>query len=149
MPRSSLVRVGAELRTPVSRPAPAAKFPSGRIVAEYPHRLVLRDDPDTAVGLEDVQLLDDPDALRPGVLYRKVDQSGVSGTGVVADFVEFPSGRVVQEWRNEENGNLETRGIRDSGVDFRPSMELAVRIHGHGGNTEYVYDGGEVAHVSG
>ena len=34
-------------------------------------------------------------------LVREEDESGVSGTGVVAVGVEFPSGAVVFEWLND------------------------------------------------
>lgn len=114
--------------------APAAEFPSGRVVT---------DDGELLMVGEDRRLHPSTDAeVRTGVMNRTQDASGVSGTGVVADFAEFPSGRVLIEWRNDENENLR---FDDTGLDVRPHMESAVGIHGHGGRTEFRYDDGEVA----
>lgn len=114
--------------------SPAAKFPSGRVASDDGDVLTIGYDR-RVHGSTDVD-------VRTGVLHRREDQSGVSGTGVVADFAHFPSGRVLMEWRNDENPDLK---FDDTGLDVRPSMEAAVGIHGHGGRTEFVYDDGEVA----
>lgn len=128
--------------TDAGRELPAAKLPSGRVTVQSNGTILFYADADACPLEED--WTKQPNH-RAGVLYRREDQSGVSGTGVVADFAEFPSGYVVQEWRNENNPGLDAEGPLDSGVDFRPSMSLAVQIHGHNGRTEYVYDNGEIA----
>ena len=115
--------------------APAAEFPSGRVVTDDGELLILGEDRRLHPSTEG--------EVRTGVMNRTEDASGVSGTGVVADFAEFPSGRVLIEWRNDENENLR---FDDTGLDVRPHMESAVGIHGHGGRTEFIYDDtGEVA----
>ncbi len=57
-------------------------------------------------------------------LDRDHDVSGVSGTGVVADGVEFEDGAVVVRWRGE----------RPSTVVW-PDVASVEAIHGHGGAT--------------
>lgn len=57
-------------------------------------------------------------------LLRAVDVTGVSGTGHVADGVQWPDGTVTIRWR----------GGRPSTVQWA-SIDDAVAIHGHGGNT--------------
>lgn len=123
---------------------PGAVFPSGR-VAIYREGLIMFYHDCDRVPLVETSL---SEGSRPhprkGVGYRTEDTSGVSGEGIVFDFVELGDGWVVQEWRNDENPGLLTEGEKDSGIDFRPSMSLAVQIHGHDGRTEYVYDNGEI-----
>lgn len=121
-----------------------AVFPTGRVVVFREDLLMFYHDEDR-LPLERASLLPVEKRPRTGVGYRTEDVSGVSGEGVVFDFAHFPVGWVVQEWRNDDNPGMETDGPRDSGMDFRPSMQLAVQIHGHNGGTEYVYDNGEVA----
>lgn len=142
MPRDSRIEVVGR-RTADGMELAGGVYPSGRLVIEKERMVVIYPDADAA-PFEAIPLAD-ASVIRPGVMYREEDESGVSGTGVVADFAEFPNGQVVQEWRNEENGNLETRGIHDSGIDIRPTIDMAVQIHGHGGRTKYRYDDGEVA----
>jgi len=62
--------------------------------------------------------------LRRFVLNRSVDVSGVSGTGVVVEGVEFTDGTVAIKWL----------GDRPSMV-FWNNMEDAIGIHGHNGLT--------------
>lgn len=138
--RHSKARVHKRV-TSSGREFAAALFPSGRVVVNRRGELYIYQNEDRCPLEEDGP--QKPANTRPGVLYRHEDQSGVSGTGVVADFVRFPDGSVVQEWRNEANPNLDAEK-RDSGIDFRPSMSIAVQIHGHKGRTEYIYDNGEV-----
>lgn len=69
-------------------------------------------------------------------LVRAEDESGVSGTGVVADGVLFPSGCAVIEWRNDVNEAVDTSG---NGLAIYPGddgLEDALEVHGHGGRTE-------------
>lgn len=72
--------------------------------------------------------------MRMFVLYRKHDVSGVSGTGVVAEGIEFSDGTVAMRWLVPEDskgaGNPTSVVFHDNGID-------SVRaIHGHDGNTE-------------
>lgn len=62
--------------------------------------------------------------MRRFVLNRSVDVSGVSGTGVVVEGVEFTDGTVAIKWL----------GDRPSMV-FWNNMEDAIGIHGHNGLT--------------
>lgn len=57
-------------------------------------------------------------------LQRREDPSGVSGTGNVAEGVQFYSGQVALAFHGEFHG-----------VEVWPSIEEAERIHGHGGLT--------------
>ncbi len=59
------------------------------------------------------------------VLVRHRDLSGVSGTGIVADGCEFPSGKAVVAWR----------GTAPSIVVY-DSMRAVEAIHGHKGAPE-------------
>lgn len=61
-------------------------------------------------------------------LKRLEDESGVSGTGVVADGVIFPDGVAVLRWR--------TMGGSTAVYD---SIEKLEEIHGHGGKTVIEY----------
>lgn len=60
------------------------------------------------------------------VLRRRVDVSGISGTGAVADGVLWPDGTASIRWRGEHPSVV----FWDRG---RVSVE---RIHGHDGATE-------------
>jgi hypothetical protein len=63
--------------------------------------------------------------FRRFVLDRNVDVTGVSGTGVVAEGIEFSDGtcclRWVTEWR--------------STVFYEQGLDAVLRIHGHDGRT--------------
>lgn len=61
-------------------------------------------------------------------LHRDNDETGVSGTGIVAEGVEFPGGLVVMKWR----GDLSSVGI------YKSIFELE-QIHGHNGATRIVW----------
>jgi hypothetical protein len=61
-------------------------------------------------------------------LKRYVDVSGVSGTGIVADGVQWPDGTVTVRWR----------GDRPSTVHWN-HLEDAVAVHGHAGATKVVW----------
>jgi len=69
-------------------------------------------------------------------LVRHEDNTGTSGTGVVAVGVEYPDGAVHMQWLNDRNDDLETSS---NGVAFKPApdgLEATREIHGHGGKTE-------------
>lgn len=57
-------------------------------------------------------------------LVRKVDESGVSGVGVVAEGVRFTDGTAVLRWLTER-----------SSTAVYQSMDDVEHIHGHGGST--------------
>jgi hypothetical protein len=71
-------------------------------------------------------------------LLRHFDVSNISGTGIVAEGVQFTDGTVVIRWL----------GLRPSTVVWH-SMEHAMAIHGHNGFTEVVWlDEERLANVS-
>jgi hypothetical protein len=76
---------------------------------------------------------------RPFVLRRNEDISGVSGTGIVAEGVEFSDGVVALRWivpaGNPGSGNPTSVVFHDNGMDS------VRKIHGHSGATEIVYTG--------
>lgn len=63
----------------------------------------------------------------PFVLVRTVDHNGQSGTGIIADGVVFPDGRVNIRWRSGVSGVSQTENWDE--------LSHAMRIHGHGGDT--------------
>jgi hypothetical protein len=67
--------------------------------------------------------------VRTFKLLRKEDISGVSGTGEVAEGVEFHDGQVVLSWFGQHHT-----------LEVAPSVDTVLSIHGHGGRTEIVWD---------
>lgn len=65
-------------------------------------------------------------------LIRHLDVSGVSGTGIVAEGVEWSDGSVALHWR----GRWATTTVLDGGIDS------VLAIHGHEGSTQIVWDDG-------
>lgn len=65
-------------------------------------------------------------AAIPFVLRRTTDATGISGTGVVADGVRFPDGRVATRWRDSQ-------GVAQTCVWDR--LSHVRQIHGHNGAT--------------
>ena len=61
-------------------------------------------------------------------LQRKVDCSGVSGTGVVAEGVEFDDGQVVLRWLTAH-----------ASTGVYKNWEDVEWVHGHQGATEIVW----------
>lgn len=70
-----------------------------------------------------------PKKPRTFKIVRREDVSGVSGTGLVAEGVQFHDGQVVVSWF----GRFHT-------LEIAPSMEDVEAIHGHGGRTFIVWD---------
>lgn len=66
-------------------------------------------------------------------LHRDHDVSGVSGTGVVAEGVEFSDGCVAVRWLPPEPGHPTSVVFHDNGI------RSVVAIHGHGGATRLVF----------
>lgn len=63
--------------------------------------------------------------MRRFKLLRHHDVSGVSGTGIVAEGIQFTDGTVVIRWY----------GVHPSTVVW-PSIDDAMAVHGHQGSTE-------------
>lgn len=71
--------------------------------------------------------------MKRGVVERDVDVSGVTGTGQICTFVINDDGRVVIFW--------------PVGEGVWPSLEEAIKVHGHNGKTRFVIlDDDEVSH---
>lgn len=68
--------------------------------------------------------------MRVFELHRDIDETGVSGTGVVAQGVEFEDGSVALRWLTEW----------PTSVVFHDRGAAAVEhIHGHNGKTRIVW----------
>lgn len=70
--------------------------------------------------------------MRAFRLVRDTDVSGVSGTGVVAEGVEFSSGVVALTWLSDWPTSV---------VFHDRGMASVEAIHGHSGATRIVFDG--------
>lgn len=66
--------------------------------------------------------------MRRFQLHRMQDASGVSGTGIVAEGVEFSPGTVCIRWLSEF-----------SSVAIYENIKALEHIHGHGGMTKIVW----------
>lgn len=67
-------------------------------------------------------------------LVRHEDESGVSGTGVVAYGVEFADGYCTLQWLNDQNPNVETE--RNGLASYPGGVEDVEEVHGHDGRTQ-------------
>lgn len=68
-------------------------------------------------------------SARAFVLQRDVDETGVSGTGIVAEGVEFSDGTVALRWTSEWPTSV---------VFHDRGMDSVNHVHGHGGKTRVV-----------
>jgi hypothetical protein len=77
-------------------------------------------------------------SMRRFVLVRSEDVSGTSGTGVVAEGIEFSNGQVVIHWLTQ----LES-------VAIYANVKVLDQVHGHGGRTrvEWVDPAVRLRHV--
>ncbi len=66
--------------------------------------------------------------MRRFVLQRDQDATGISGTGAVAEGVQFSSGWVALTWRTAVTS-----------VAFYPDIESVRHIHGHNGLTRVAW----------
>lgn len=66
--------------------------------------------------------------MKPFVLNRVEDETGVSGTGIVAEGVVFSNGWVAMTWLTETTS-----------VVFYPNIKSVELVHGHNGKTRIVY----------
>jgi hypothetical protein len=62
------------------------------------------------------------------VVVRNVDHTGVSGTGYVADGVEWADGHVTLRWFGEHSSTVGWS-----------SLDHAIAVHGHDGATQFVF----------
>lgn len=62
-------------------------------------------------------------------LHRDEDATGVSGTGVVAEGIEFSDGVVCLHWQSEWPSSV---------VHYDRGMASVEHVHGHGGKTRIV-----------
>lgn len=62
------------------------------------------------------------------VLDRRVDSTGTSGTGIVAEGVRFSNGKVALHWLSHLGA-----------VNVYDSIDVCEQLHGHGGNTVLVW----------
>jgi D-hexose-6-phosphate mutarotase len=67
------------------------------------------------------------------VLYRRIDETGVSGTGIVAHGVQWTDGTVAVRWLGENPSTV----IWDN-------IDKAMAVHGHDGKTVVVWGPGLV-----
>ncbi len=67
--------------------------------------------------------------MRRFELHRDTDISGVSGTGVVVEGVQFSDGVVALRWKSEN----------PSTVIYENGIEAVEKIHGHNGATRLVW----------
>jgi len=72
------------------------------------------------------------------VLKRDEDETGVSGTGIVAEGVQFSDGTVALRWRSHIQSTA-----------LYTSIAACEAIHGHGGKTKVVFVGEPQAWVEG
>lgn len=64
------------------------------------------------------------------LLRRSEDVSGVSGTGDIAEGIEFHDGQVVLSWYGQHHT-----------LEVCPSVADVVAIHGHEGRTKVIWLG--------
>lgn len=67
------------------------------------------------------------DKFKEFYLLRIEDETGISGTGIVARGVQLPSGKCVLEWQTFH-----------SSLGIYSNMEDIEKIHGHNGKTKVI-----------
>jgi hypothetical protein len=79
--------------------------------------------------------------MRTFVLVRTEDVSGISGTGIVAEGVEFSDGSVSVRWLNSGVSEAnKARGVEPTTV-IHPSVKSVEALHGHNGASQVVFTG--------
>ena len=66
------------------------------------------------------------------ILYRRHDETGVSGTGVVATGVVWADGHAAMRWKADDSAAASSTSVWSSVADL-------LRVHGHGGLSEIIY----------
>lgn len=67
--------------------------------------------------------------MRTFKLKRLEDVSGISGTGLIAEGVEFHDGQIVLSWFGQHHT-----------IEVAPNISDVMAIHGHGGKTILEWD---------
>jgi len=78
------------------------------------------------------------------ILYRRQDETGVSGTGVVATGVVWPDGHAALRWKADDHEAVSSTSVWTSVADM-------LQVHGHGGLSKIFYldgDGAEPTEVA-
>ena len=70
-------------------------------------------------------------------LHRRSDVTGISGTGVVAEGIQFSDGTVVLRWLKA--GTVRPDDVKPTTV-IHDDIDSVVGLHGHNGATEVVWD---------
>lgn len=73
-------------------------------------------------------------------LVRRKDVTGISGTGVVAEGVQFSDGTVVMRWLNTSSSR---EGVKPTTV-VHEDIRSVVELHGHGSSTYVLWEDGSV-----
>lgn len=74
--------------------------------------------------------------MRMGVLHRHTDVTGVSGTGIVAEFVEFTDGVVALRWLPA--GTTRPDQVKPT-TTIHDDIDSVEALHGHNGATVVVW----------
>ena len=78
--------------------------------------------------------------MRMFLLVRDDDITGISGTGTVAEGIEFDDGSVAMRWHEVEGPHYE-RGVRATTV-LHQNIRSVEALHGHNGATHIEWIGG-------
>jgi hypothetical protein len=70
------------------------------------------------------------------VLVRHADSTGISGTGRVAEGVQFTDGRVVLRWQRA--GTSRPEHVKPTTV-LHDDIDSVIGLHGHDGDTEVIW----------
>ena len=77
--------------------------------------------------------------MRTFHLQRDEDFTGLSGTGKVAEGVEFSDGTVVMRWMDiDHDSDNYKRGVRPTTV-MQENIQAVEALHGHNGATHIVW----------
>jgi hypothetical protein len=74
--------------------------------------------------------------MRTFVLSREEDVTGISGTGIVAEGVEWSDGTVVLRWLKA--GTARPDHVRPTTV-LHDDIDSVIGLHSHDGRTQIVY----------
>lgn len=64
-----------------------------------------------------------PHGMKKFIVYRRFDESGVSGTGVVVQGCTFADGQAAYQWMNGKSPELEYR------QNFEKFLDIHIRSH--------------------
>ena len=92
----------------------------GKLTAAYEHGEMTQEQYEAFVRAQYGRL------FRRFVLDRNVDPTGVSGTGIVAEGVEFSDGVVCLRWITEWPSSV---------VHYERGIDSVIAVHGHDGRT--------------